>query len=124
MTNAKISALQGKRVLVVEDDYLIGQFVAGVLQSAGAEVIGPAGAVGLALKLLEDNAVDAAMLDVNLHGDRSYAVAEALVARGIGFVFVTGYGSESLDARYRSYPRCEKPIQEAALLAALAAVLG
>jgi hypothetical protein len=52
---------------------------------------------------------DAAILDVNLHGEKSYVIADALTASGIGFVFVTGYGSEAIDSRYAACARCEKP---------------
>jgi hypothetical protein len=62
-----------------------------------------------------------AVLDVNMHGRKTYPVADALAARGIRFVFTTGYGSDALDPPYRGYPRCDKPLDRMALLAALTA---
>ncbi|MBB2983371.1 response regulator [Paraburkholderia tropica] len=114
--------LQGCKVLVVEDDYLVALAVAGVLEEAGASVIGPVGWADEALSLVESGReqVDAAILDVDLHGQNSYAIADALVQRKIRFIFATGYGEESVDPRYQRHPRCQKPFDELALLRALA----
>jgi CheY-like chemotaxis protein len=62
------------------------------------------------LAFLKENAVDAAILDINLGGETVYTVADALARLGIPFVFVTGYGSESVDGRYSHVKRLEKPI--------------
>ena len=68
----------------------------------------------------EQDPVHAAILDVDLHGQQSYSVADALVQRNIRFVFATGYAEEALDRRYQRYPRCQKPLDERTLLRALA----
>jgi CheY-like chemotaxis protein len=115
-------ALAGRRILVVEDDYLVAQTIAALLEDGGAEVVGPVGFVADAITFIQrnDTAFDGAVLDINLHGERSYAVADALAARAVRFVFTTGYGADAIEPPYRRYPRCAKPIDRRALFAALA----
>ncbi len=116
------AALSGRRVLVVDDDYLVAMVVVEFLEYAGAEILGPLGQANEAIAFIETNGtmIDGAVLDVNLHGAKSYPVADALVARGIGFVFATGYGADAVDGDYCKYPRCEKPFSELGLVSALA----
>ena len=113
--------LKGRRILVVEDDYLVAQVVTDILEDAGAEVVGPVGRVDEALALIADRAhqFDSAVIDVNLHGQTSYPIADALMARKVQFVFATGYGNGAVEAAYSSHPRCQKPFSQRALLAAL-----
>jgi DNA-binding response OmpR family regulator len=115
------SALRGRRILIVEDDYLIAMAIADLLEDAGAEVIGPIAQLDQALAFVEDNAkaFDAAVLDVDLRGRKSYPIADVLAAREVRFVFSTGYGAEAIDHPYRGYPRCDKPIDATVLVAAL-----
>ena len=95
--------------------------LAGILEELGAEVIGPAGSVEQALALLEAAApLDAAVLDINLREERVYPVAEALAARGVPFVFATGYDAAAIPPPYASAPRCEKPVDRARLAQLLA----
>jgi len=117
--------IKGRRVLVVEDEYLVAETINAMLEDAGAIVVGPFGWCDDALAYIEghDAAFDIALLDVNLHGQTSYAIADALVARGIGFVFTTGYASGVLSEAYRAYPRCEKPFKQQSLLCALASAI-
>ena len=78
---------------------------------------GPVSEIQEALSFVEKvNDIDAAILDVDLHGQKSYPVAQALAARQIRFVFATGYGEEAIDRAYRSYPRLQKPFDERALV--------
>ena len=74
-----------------------------------------------ALSYVERHAgeLDGAILDVNLHGEASYAVADALLARGVPFAFATGYGADALDRAYRGYRRCDKPFSVRDVIAAL-----
>lgn len=118
--------LQGRRILVIEDDYLVAEIVTQMLEDAGAVVLGPFGWRDEALDFISSNHadVDAALLDVNLHGHVSYPIADALIARHIHFVFATGYAGGVIKEAYRSYPRCEKPFRQQALLAALTTVPG
>lgn len=116
------ATLAGRRILIVEDDYLLGQVLVEVLADAGAEVLGPIGWVDEAVAFIEDDSheLDGAVLDINLHGKKSYPVADALTVRSVGFVFATGYGAGVIEDRYRGHPRCEKPFSPPALIAALA----
>lgn len=111
------NALGGRKILVVEDDYLEALALAEMLQAAGADVIGPVSEIQEALSFVEKgDDVDAAILDVDLHGQKSYPVAQALAARQIRFVFATGYGEEAIDQAYRAYPRVQKPFDGRALV--------
>ena len=103
--------LHGRRVLVVEDEYMLAEDLRHELIDAGATVIGPAGSVERTLALLASpSPLDAAKLDVNLRGEDVYPVADTLVARGVPFVFTTGYDASVLPARFDAATRCEKPI--------------
>lgn len=110
--------LRGRRILVVEDDYLLAQALSDFLEEVEVNVIGPVGSVDEALAMVENAAggLDGAILDVNLHGSKSYPVADALAARSIPFLFATGYSRNALDERYRDHPRCEKPFDQVTLL--------
>lgn len=111
MANAGAS-LQGWRVLVVEDEYLIATELAQSLEDIGAEIIGPAGTVDEALALMNaDVAIDGAVLDINVGTKQVYPVADALRARGVPFVFATGYDGWVVPETYLGIPRCEKPVQ-------------
>lgn len=114
--------LSGKRLLVVEDEYLIASDLAYALEDAGAEVIGPAGTVEDALRLVarEGDRLDGAVLDVNLRGGRVFPVADALTARGVPFVLATGYDDVCIPAAYAGLPRCGKPVDRARLMRLLA----
>lgn len=113
--------LAGRKILVVEDDYLIAQVIVGLLEDAGATVIGPLGTIEDAMTMATDTsvAVDSAILDINLHGLASYSVADALSARHVRVIFATGYGKQGIDAPYQHYPHCTKPFTWQALLSAL-----
>jgi DNA-binding LytR/AlgR family response regulator len=116
-----MKALQGRRVLVVEDEYLIAQEVSDILEEAGAIVLGPIGWLDEALTFVEveGSALTHAVLDVSLHERSSYPIADALKARGVRFVFITGYDGCALAPAYRDFPRCEKPLRRDAIVAAL-----
>jgi DNA-binding response OmpR family regulator len=88
-----MSVLHGKRILLVEDEYLIAIMAADMLEELGAVVVGPADTNERGLALIESESIDAALLDVNLNGDRSDPIADRLKGRGVPFAFVTGYGA-------------------------------
>lgn len=88
-----VTELKGKRILVVEDEALVAAMVADMLEDLGVEVVGPAGNLDAALDFARTAAIDAAVLDVDLRGERIVPVAEVLEDRGIKFVFATGYGA-------------------------------
>lgn len=78
------------RILVIDDEPLISMLVEGWLSELGCEVVGPAGSVERGLALIASNPLDGAILDINLAGENSYSVADALKAKGIPFAFATG----------------------------------
>jgi DNA-binding NarL/FixJ family response regulator len=94
-----------------------------MLTDLGYVVIGPAATVGQALALVEAEAIDAAVLDINLNGELSYAVADALAARGAPYVFVSGYDCNSIPEGYRTAPFLQKPLRLAELGEAVGRVL-
>lgn len=102
--------LKGRRILVVEDEPLVAMLVEDLLTEWGCEVIGPASTVAKGLRLVEAGGLDGALLDVNLAGEEVYPVADALVAAGTPFVFVTGYGRHGLAPAYRVFPTIQKPL--------------
>jgi CheY-like chemotaxis protein len=83
------NALSGRHLLVVEDEVMVLMLIEDALAECGCEQITAVGTVGEALALVEARRFDAGMLDVNLDGDPSYPVAEALAARGVPFFFAT-----------------------------------
>jgi CheY-like chemotaxis protein len=118
---ADAGELKGRRFLVVEDEYLIAADLAASLQALGVEVAGPAASVAEALRLLEvdHDRLDGAVLDINLRHERVYPVADVLRARGVPFVFTTGYDASVVPSLYMDVPRCEKPVDERRLLQCL-----
>ena len=116
--------LAGRRILVVEDEYLIAMEIKRWLQIAGAEVVGPAPGVDEALMLIEADGLDAAVLDVNLgEGDTAYPIADRLRADGIPHLFATGDAKVVVASVYGSHPRLEKPFLEQELVRTLADLL-
>lgn len=113
----------GARVLVVEDDYFIGEAAATALAEVGCKVTGPIGRVEEALRLAKDTDLDAAALDINLHGERIWPVARALQAREIPFIFATGY-SEKMDipSEFAAIATIEKPYRTEQFVSYLAAL--
>jgi PAS domain S-box-containing protein len=103
--------LGGRRVLVVEDEALIGLMMKDTLCEAGFEVSGPISTIAEALRAAEATEFDGAILDVNLDGESIYSVAEVLLAREVPFVFVTGYGADGIDPRFAQVPTVGKPLE-------------
>lgn len=101
--------LKGLRVLVVEDEVAISMLIEDMLGDFGCEVVGPAGGLTEALALATADGIDLAILDVNVAGQPIYPVVEALAARGVPFLFSTGYGSAGIDEPYRDRPVLPKP---------------
>jgi chemotaxis family two-component system sensor kinase Cph1 len=92
--------LDGVKVLVLEDSYLIAELIEDMLLQAGAIVVGTTKTVALALHVLATQAVDLACLDINLEDENSFPVADELASRGIPFVFVTASTAEILPQRH------------------------
>jgi CheY-like chemotaxis protein len=114
--------LTGKRIILVEDEFIVAAMAEDMLAELGATVVGPANTIAAALRLVETNPIDAAVLDVNMDGERIDPVAEALSARSIPIVFATGYGDDTL-GRARESPVLDKPYTQEQLADALARAL-
>lgn len=114
-------ALAGRRILAVEDESLVAMFLEDLLADLGCSVIGPVGRVEQALELLNDHEVDAAVLDINLAGERVFPVANRLVELGVPFIFATGYGEAGLPDVHHSRIVLQKPYSASDLRRALEA---
>src|SRR5690606_37453024 len=90
-----------------------------LIADQGHEPVGPAMRLEQAMTLAREEALDAALLDVNLGDAKSFAAAEILRERGVPFVFLTGYGAGGLPEEWRSSPTLEKPFEPHHLAAAL-----
>jgi DNA-binding response OmpR family regulator len=111
----------GPLVLVVEDEFLIAIDLERLLRQHGFRVLGPAATVAAALNLLDGEAPDVALLDVNLRGEMVTPVAEVLRARGVPFVLASAYDGAQLTAEVLAgAPNVGKPVSVRRLLAALA----
>ncbi len=103
--------MRGLRILVVEDEFLVAMELESMLQELGGEVIGPIGRLDEAVAIAREEALDAALLDVNVGGRLVTPVADALAARDIPFVFCTGYDAATLPGRHAAAPILMKPCQ-------------
>ena len=117
------AALKGVRVLVVEDEYLVAILIEEILKSAGCIVAGPIPRLPEALDAAHHENCDAAVLDVNLAGERIDPVADALCERNVPFLFVTGYGASALSGEYTERPHIYKPFRGADLLCAVSSLM-
>ncbi|MFS0790222.1 response regulator [Brevundimonas phoenicis] len=110
----------GRRVLIVEDELLVAMLLETILSDMGCDVIGPESNVDDGLRIASGTGeLDAALLDVNVAGQEVFPVAEALKARGVPFVFSTGYGEAGLPEHWRGNPTVQKPFTEGAIRDAL-----
>src|SRR6266702_6803164 len=98
-----------RRILVVEDEFLLAAHIGSILEDDGLEVIGPVGTLAEALKLAQDEALDGALLDVNLDGGRVDDVVDILARRHVPFLFVSGYGREVLPKNFSDAILVSKP---------------
>ena len=116
----KNPALDGKPVLLVEDEYLGARVGQEVLHDAGGGIVGPCARGGEARAAARAEPVDVAVLDVNIAGEMVFPVALALEARGTPFLFVTGYGRAALPADRADWDTCTKPFHARQLIDLLA----
>lgn len=116
--------LAGSRILVVEDDYLIGQETIAALEAAGCKIVGPVTSLKEALVVVATDDFNAAVLDINLNGELIWPAAQVLHAREIPFVFTTAYSNISgMPTQLEAAPWVEKPFEAKRLTATLAATL-
>jgi CheY-like chemotaxis protein len=117
------SPLRGARILVVEDEWMISTLIAELLTECGCKVVGPASSVAEAVGLASTEAIDASLLDLNVHGEVVDPVARTLADRGIPFVFLTGYRSARVSETYRERPVLQKPVRPEKLIQILSQLL-
>ncbi len=113
--------LEGRRILIVEDRYLIATEMADEVRRMGGEVLGPSPSVERARELIGEEQVDIALLDVNLDGELVFPLADMLQSRGVPFLFLTGYDEAVLPEAWRDRPRISKPVDPRELRAHLVA---
>lgn len=111
-----LGKLAGKRFLVVEDEPLVALDLEAGLEEAGAVVAASTGSASEAFDIIENQALDAALLDGNLNGRPVDDIAAALTRRNVPFAFVTGYGRESLPQAFGSVTLLAKPFGHSQLL--------
>lgn len=113
-------SLDGAKVLIVEDNFLVATQLASQLRAMGCEVLGPVATIDEGMGMLERGGIDLAVLDINIIGGTSAPIAFALESRHVPFLFVTGYGSPKLlPATLKSRRRLNKPVNDRVLRAAL-----
>ncbi len=115
--------LSGRRILVVEDEMMVLLATEDMLADLGCEAVAAAATVDQALALIDAQGFDAAMLDVNLNGRKSYPVADVLTRRGVPFAFSTGYSDHGRDGHYSDRPVLRKPFRQSELGEVLTALL-
>jgi len=112
----------GLAILIVEDDYMLGDEPSLELCAQGVEVIGPAAFVDDAAGIItESERIDSAILHPDLSGEKVFPAAELLMERGIPFVFTTGYDDDAraIPAKYAQNTLCEKPVRLAEVRSAI-----
>lgn len=115
--------LADRRILIVEDRYLVADDLSRLCRRAGAEIAGPVPEVSRARAIAETEPLDLAILDVDLRGEAVFGVAAILEQRGIPFLFVTGYGEKHLPERFRTVPLVPKPFSGPDLVARIGQLL-
>jgi len=115
--------LSGRRILVVEDEMLIVLMIEDILEEHGCQSVTSTATVKKAISLIESQSFDAAMLDMNLGGEDSSTVADALSERGVPFIYSTGNDRREMAAGSGNHAVLYKPYQETDLIAALTKLL-
>ncbi len=105
------ASLQGCRILIAEDEYLLADELQQRLGDMGAIVLGPVGTVEDALETIAlERQIDGAILDINLGGKPIFRAAELLVERNTPFIFTTGYERSSIPGHFSQVICCQKPV--------------
>lgn len=99
----------GRRIVIVEDEFLIAMLLEDMLGELGYIVAGTAANKTAAFELIDATEFDAAVLDVNIEGADSYDIARTLRDRKVPFIFATGHGSARLDPEFAGAPVLQKP---------------
>jgi CheY-like chemotaxis protein len=118
-----VSQQKARRILVVEDEFLVALDLEDLLTTMGYQVVGPASHLRDAIEFAREEQLDFAVLDINVAGAQSFPVADILRNRNIPFVFSTGYGTEGLVDGYRNEMVLRKPYAHEDLRRAIAALI-
>lgn len=122
--NPAVGGAGSLRVFVVEDEVLLALSLEDDLRDAGLAMLGPYTTLHQAMQASRSESFDLALLDVNLHGEAVFPLADELIARRIPVVFLTGYGAADLPDRFRPLPRLQKPYEPSHLVRALRGAAG
>jgi CheY-like chemotaxis protein len=115
--------LCGRRILVIEDETMISMMIESMLADLGCESVTAAATVNKALSLIDGHVFDCAMLDMNMSGNTSHSVAEALVARGVPFIYCTGNNSQKVKNVLHPRAVLKKPFGDEELAKAVTGLL-
>ena len=116
--------LKDRRVLIVEDSPVIAQDTEQMLQEIGCFVVGPATTMADARQLAEKEQIDAAVVDINIRGDKAFSVLRILEDRGVPFILTSGYADWTLPDEWQERPRVQKPYNPVILRDRLIELLG
>jgi two-component sensor histidine kinase/DNA-binding response OmpR family regulator len=123
LISSQAHSLAGKRLLMVEDEFLVGMMAKKLLEGLGATVLGPYARLADGIAAAKSERFDGALLDFNLAGELAEPLADYLIAHGVPFVFLTGYQRDSIDRRYANVPLLQKPIEPESLERVLISLL-
>jgi DNA-binding response OmpR family regulator len=115
--------LEGRKILIVEDEATIALSLASAVAQAGGVAVGPAATVATSFALMADQKLDGALLDIRLRGETSFPLADVLAVLGIPFVFVSGLSSALMPYPHRDRPLFDKPYEVRDVIATLARLL-
>lgn len=119
-----VAGLRGARVLIVEDEFVLALLLEETLTRFGAQVVEVADTLAAARQAAARADIDAAVLDVYLHGQASFPAAEALALRGIPLVFTSAYAGDALPPLLANAPLVAKPYRAERVAVTLASTLG
>ena len=117
------TALDGRRILVVEDSPVVVQACEDMLGDMGCVVVGPANTIAAALQLAAEEQFDAALVDINIRGGKSFPVLKILADRNVPFLLASGYADWTMPEEWRECPRMAKPYSPHLLRESLIALL-
>lgn len=111
------AALAGRRILIVEDEFLVALDIERMVDEGGGSVVGPVATLDEALAKARDEPLDGAILDVNIGGRKVTPVVQVLRERGVPFILSTGYGPQAIDPEIADAPSLSKPFDERQVVA-------
>lgn len=115
----------GRRVLVVEDEFLVSLATTDLLENVGCEIVGPAASLATAVRLAQSEPLDAAVLDIDVGGEMTWPVAEELHRRGVPFLFLSAITQLMIfPTLFAAIPRLDKPVEQNRLLRLFATMWG